>query len=98
MPIAQFSQLPQSEKELLYKAPALVTYLIGGVDNNFDAAEEAQAKHVVHFRTTTGDPMLFDYYTEVEKNFASHLDMLVKEYGNLQAETRTQQLSDELAG
>jgi hypothetical protein len=41
--------------------------------------------------------MLFDYFKDVEIIFASQLDQLVKEYGNLQAETRTQILSDELA-
>ena len=97
MAIVQFNHLTENEKELIYRAPALVTYLIGGVDNNFDAAEEAQAKHVVHFRTATGDPMLFDYFTEVEKTFATQLEELVKQYTDLQAETRTGILSEELA-
>ena len=97
MAIIQFNHLTTEEKELIYRSPALVTYLIGGVDRNFDNAEEAHAKHTVHFRTNTGDPMLFDFFKEVELIFFSQLEELVKQYGDLQSEKRTQILSDELA-
>ena len=97
MSIAQFSHLEQTEKSLVYLSPALVTYLIGGVDKNFDSNEEAEAKHIVHFRTSTGDPLLFDFFKEVEPQFITQLDELVKQYGNLQADVRTKILAEELA-
>src|SRR4051812_9704891 len=96
MAIIQFSHLNEDERALLYSSPALVTYLIGTLDNSFDSAEEAQAKHIVHFRTSTGDPMLFDFFTEVELKFIAQLNDLAKEYGNLQPQERTNLLVKEL--
>lgn len=97
MAITQFNHLTETEKNLLMNSPALVTYLIGSADNNFDAKEEEHSKHVVRIRTTTGDPILFDFYKEVSEVFAGQLTNLVAQYANLSAKDRTQQLVDELA-
>ncbi|MDB5227496.1 MAG: hypothetical protein JWN78_1689 [Bacteroidota bacterium] len=96
MAIIQFSHLPEKERELLYLSPALVTYLTGGADKKLDTAEESQAKHIVHFRTSTGDPMLFDFFTEVEPKFLTQLHSLEKQYDNLLPEERTELLVTEL--
>lgn len=96
MSIIQFSHLTENERELLYGSPALVTYLIGSADDSFNIAEEEQAKHIVHFRTSTGDPMLFDFFTEVEPKFLTQLHSLEKEYGNLQPAERTALITAEL--
>jgi hypothetical protein len=97
MSIPQFNHLSEEEKAAVLNAPAVVTYLIAGVDGDFDTNEEEQAKHIVHFRTSTGDPMLYDYFTEVEKTFVAKLNELHRKYGNLQPGPRTAVLSEELA-
>lgn len=96
MAIIQFNHLTEEEKALIYLSPALVSYLIGGADDNFDAAEKEQSKHVVRLRATVGDPILFDFFHEVEENFESDLAALEKQYGGLQIEERTHLLVLEL--
>jgi len=97
MPIAQFSQLTNEEIDLLLHAPALVTCLIAGAEDKINEEEEERSKHLVRIRTTNGDPILFDYYTEVEKSFDAQLNTLISKYGNLQADPRTAVLVSELS-
>ena len=97
MSIAQFSQLTKEETDLLFHAPALVTCLIAGAEDNFNVKEEEQAKHLIRIRATTGDAILFDYYKEVEKVFDEQINALVSKYGNLQATPRTDLVVAELS-
>lgn len=96
MDIVYLNNLSAEEKELVFNAPALVAYLIGGVDNNFDEKEIEQAKHVVNLRSTVGDALLLDYFSAVNKNFDAKLLALIQKYENLEAETRTEILVEEL--
>ena len=96
MTIPQFSSLLPEERNLLLHAPALVTCLIAGAEDNFNLKEEEQSKHLIRIRTHTGDPMLFDFYKEVENTFDEQIDTLVKQYGNLQAATRADIIVGEL--
>lgn len=96
MAILQFNHLSEEEKTLIYLSPALVSYLIGGADDNFDAEEKEQSKHVVRLRASVGDPILFDFFNEVETNFESQLISLTQLYGQLPAEERTHLLVLEL--
>ncbi len=96
MSIAQFNPLTEEEKALLYLSPALVSYLIGGADNDFDANEKAQSGHVVRLRTSVGDPILFEFFKEVEGDFEAQLSALEQQYGQLPAEERTHLLVLEL--
>jgi hypothetical protein len=96
MPVIQFNQLSEEEKNLLYSAPALVTYLIGGADDDFDTKEEGRARHLVHIRTTHGDPLLFDFYKHIESTYFDQLNSIVKTYGQLSVEERTAKLISEL--
>lgn len=97
MKIAQFNQLTEEETQQLLIAPAYISYLIGGADNDFDEKEQEQAKYVVHLRNNVGDPLLFDYYTLVAQNFEVQLNELIAKYENLQAETRTDLFVEELS-
>lgn len=96
MSIPQFLSLSAEETALLFHAPALVTCLIAGSEDKMDETEEEQSKHLVRIRTNTGDPILFDYYKEVEVIFDEQLNALVVKYGNLQAAPRTDILVGEL--
>ena len=97
MSIVQFIHLTKDEADLLFHAPALVTCLIAGAEDNFNIEEEERSKHLVRIRSNTGDPILFDYYKEVEKNFDEQINALVNKYGTLQATPRTEILVSELS-
>ncbi|HUM53085.1 MAG TPA: hypothetical protein PK431_14770 [Chitinophagales bacterium] len=96
MSIPQFSSLTEEEKNLLLDTPVIVTYLIGGSDDNLDENEKQKSNHLVHIRAATGDPILFDFYKEIENSFALKLNGYVAKYGNLQASERTRVLVEEL--
>lgn len=96
MPVVQFNQVSEEEKELLYNATALVTYLIGGADNNFDEKERAQSAHLVNIRTEQGDPMLFDYYLDLQIDFAERVAKVEAKYGVDSVNDRTALLVAEL--
>lgn len=97
MTIIQFNSLTENERNTLLSAPAWVSYLIGGADNNFDAKEIGQAQHVVRYRTTVGDPFLFEYFSIVNETFPTQLADLIEKYENLSASERTQILTEELS-
>ena len=96
MSIPQFSAVNEDEKSLLLDAPVLVTYLIGGADDNLDEKEKEKSGHLMHIRAATGDPILFDFYKEIENSFAIKLNGYVAKYGGLQANERTRVLVEEL--
>lgn len=97
MAIAQFNSLSEEERSLLFSTPALVSYLIGGADDDFDAREEVQSEHIIRIRTVNGDPLLFDFYKEVEATYFDKLDATVKKFEKLPVEERTALISAELA-
>ena len=95
--IVYLQPLESNEKELIILTPAMVTLLIAGVDDNLSGGEEAMAKKVVHFRTVTGDPILYDYFKLVDSNFITKLGTLEKQYHDLQPDVRTNILIQELS-
>lgn len=97
MAIAQFNHLSEEEKNLLFSTPAMVTYLIGGADDDFDTKEEVQSSHLVRIRTSNGDPLLFDFYKHVEVNYFEQLDATVKKYENIPVAERTELIVKELS-
>ena len=97
MAVLQFNQLTQEEKELLIASPALITYLIGGSDDNFDTKEEVQSSHIVRLRANNGDALLFDFYKIVEENYFEQLDSTVKKYEKYPLKERTEILKNELS-
>ena len=74
-----------------------MAYLIGGADDYFDTREEVQSAHIVRLRVTNGEPILFDFYKEVERNYFDQLDATVKKYEQLPLTERTDLIKHELA-
>ncbi len=70
-------------------APALITVLIGGADDDFDKDEEKRARKAVHFRSLEGDPLLFDYFELVDNEFAHTLSHMVQKYEGSPSERAT---------
>lgn len=96
MVVKQLENLTEDERELVLLAPALVTVLISGADNDFSKEEEEQAFKAVHFRGILGDQLLFDYYKAVDHSFASSVNHIKQKYeGN--ADQRGERITQELA-
>lgn len=86
MSIASLSHLSAEEISLVMNTPALISVMIGSADGNFDADEKEKANKIVAFRKTTGDPLLFEYFSLVEKTFENELQIFSERYSGDVAE------------
>jgi hypothetical protein len=78
--IKEFKKLTDKEVELLLKAPVLVSVLASTRDHEISNEEKADAIKLAHLKTFTADPLLLQYYNEVEKNFKMYFEEITKEY------------------
>lgn len=78
--IKQFKNLSKKEKELLLKAPILVSVLAASGDHEISRKEKADAIKLAHLQTFMADPILLPYYNEVEKLFTNYFEVIVKQY------------------
>ncbi len=76
----QFDKLSPEDRELLYKAPVLVSVLASCSLNEVNEAQKADAIKLSHLKTFTSDPVLRDYYEEVDKQFKNQFEAIAKEY------------------
>ncbi|MCB9033965.1 MAG: hypothetical protein H6553_09020 [Chitinophagales bacterium] len=97
MSIPQFSQLEGTEKALLFNTPAIITLLVGGVDDNLDEKEIAAAHKTIIIKSNEGDIILNEYFDFVENNFDEVLIALLNQYSGLQADVRTDVLVEMLS-
>ncbi len=73
----QLENLNSKEKDLVLNAPALVTVLISGADNQIDENEKAKAYKVVSVRAFSEKPDLKDIYGEISLDFDQQLDQII---------------------
>lgn len=73
----QLENLNSKEKDLVLNAPALVTILIAGADNQIDESEKAKAYKVVSVRAFSEKPDLKDIYGEISLDFDQQLDQII---------------------
>ncbi len=88
--------LSKEERATLYEAPSLISYLIGGADDNLDRKERETAVKIANYRKFTSDAALHFYYEQVGEVFQSKLDALIDELPGTAAE-RTPILTERLA-
>ena len=67
--ISEFEKLRDDEREVLYKAPILVSILIAGADGKIDRSEQRKAIDVVRSRQSRVGEQLLKYYKVVGENF-----------------------------
>jgi hypothetical protein len=72
--------LTTEEQEILLKAPALVSVLASCSLNEVNKAQKADAIKLSHLKTFTANPVLREYYEEVDKRFKTQFDSIVKAY------------------
>ena len=78
--INEFETLSAKEKELLFQAPVLVSLLSTSADPEVKTVQKADAIQLAHLKTFTANPLLIDYYNEVEKTFTCNFESLSKKY------------------
>ncbi|MBN4081693.1 hypothetical protein JYU23_01030 [bacterium AH-315-C07] len=79
--IPEIENLDQSEKDLLYKAPILVTVLIAGADDLIDSKEKESAvlSAKFNYQTLISEPKLEEFYETVTEDFLGKLTAVVNE-------------------
>lgn len=78
--IKQFEKLTHEERELLFKAPVLVSVLATCSFSRVNKAQKADAIKLAHLKTFTAIPLLLPYYSEVEKTFKEQFEIAIKKY------------------
>jgi hypothetical protein len=94
--IEEFEELSAEEREILYKAPVLVSVLASCSGDAVNDLQKADAIALAHLKTYTADPLLLDYYKEVERVFKQQFESTVKKYtpfGDLQRAALKQEMS-----
>jgi hypothetical protein len=80
--VKEFEKLSADEKQLLYKAPALVSVLASGSydQKDMDKSQKADAIKLSHLKSYTAMPELRAYYEDVEKNFNVEFEKAIQKY------------------
>lgn len=91
----QLKKLTIKERELLLKAPVLISILASSTDENIDRKERKEAIELSHLRTFTSKPILQSFYKEVEVEFKKNLEELLHKYEPFN-ETRQNLIKSEL--
>lgn len=65
-----YHDLPENEKQQLLKFPAYISLLAANYHNNgIDAEEKKSAIDFSHIKTYSSNPILREFFEDVEKNF-----------------------------
>ncbi len=93
--IPEFENLSDKEKDLMFKAPILVSILIAGADGNIDNTERKEAIRVAESKQSRAREALIDYYKIVGMDFEAKFNHTV---GQLPSETeqRNAKIEEEL--
>jgi hypothetical protein len=74
----EIDKLNPDDREILLRAPAVVAILAAlSADGEVSKNEKAESIKLAHLRTYTSDPILHNYYKEVDKNFESYFDEIM---------------------
>lgn len=71
-----FKDLSLLEREALLKFPVYISLLAAINDDKFHEAQKKSAIKFAHIRTYSCDPLLSDFYNELEKNFEKNIKEL----------------------
>lgn len=78
--IEEFRNLSQSEVEVMYKVPVLVSILIAGADDEIDKSEIRQAVTLSKIKQSKAREGLIDYYREAGKDFEDKMKVMIQQY------------------
>ena len=93
----QLENLKNEEKELILNAPAYVTILIAGADDDISDAEIKRSLELVKIKTFSEPVSIREIYGEIESDFNTRLNQLILELPKT-LEERENQVIDKLSG
>ena len=73
----QLEKLNEAEKELVLNAPAYITLLIAGADDDITEAEFRRSLQLVHVKSYSESLDIRDIYQEIEHDFEGQLNQLI---------------------
>ena len=85
-----FGTLDEKDKELLVKAPVIITLLAAATEGELDRTEIRDAIEMAHLRTFTAPESLQSYYREVERIFQNELDKMINDYSPFNKRNRNE--------
>jgi hypothetical protein len=85
----EFESLTTEERDLLLRAPVLVSVLVSSSPNEINETKKTDAIKLAHLRTFTATPLLLPYYQEVDKIFKAEFEKAEKLYFPFDRESRT---------
>jgi len=88
--VKQFERLTEEERQLLYKAPVLISVLASCSLNEINKQQKTDAIKLAHLKTFTAIPLLISYYIEVEKGFKEEFEYAVKKYSPFDEDKRNE--------
>jgi len=74
-----FKNLSIKENEALLKFPVYISLLAANGDGKLDEAEKISAIKFAHTKTFSAEPLLIEFYREVDKVFENNLAQLDKD-------------------
>lgn len=74
----EISRLTEEEREIILRAPAIVA-LLAAVSDDGEVSEDEKSESIrlAHLRTYSSEPILHNYYQEVDKVFEKHFDEIM---------------------
>ncbi len=85
----QLEKLNKEEKELILNAPAYITILIAGADDDISDTEIKRSLELVHIKTYSESIDVRDLYEKIDANFESRLNDLIHALPTTLAERET---------
>jgi len=73
----QLEKLNKEEKELVLNAPAYITILIAGADDDISESEIKRSLELVHIKTFSESIEIRDIYEKIDANFDTRLNNLI---------------------
>lgn len=85
----QLENLKNEEKELILNAPAYVTILIAGADDDISDSEIKRSLELVKIKTFSEPVSIREIYEQIESDFNTRLNQLILELPNTLEERET---------
>lgn len=73
----QLEKLNEAEKELVLNAPAYITILIAGADDDITESEIKRSLQLVHIKTYSESTEISDIYEKIDHDYEAHLNDLI---------------------
>lgn len=77
--VSRFGDLTKEEQDLMFSAPALVSILIAGADDNIKEVELQVARDLAVYKSKTSEPYLRRFFEIASEDIGEKIDELIAE-------------------